>query len=489
MSNLNNKRVAPKPKTVKNHEGSTSFTMNAKESLVNIANTSLISNKFYETKEEGVAELVGAIEALQHSDPEFVLKTAAYARREMHMRSVPQVILAECASREAFKPFIRKWGKLIMSRADEPSDVLSYYINTHGKPLPNALKRSVKDALEGFSEYSLTRYQRKGAKVSLADTIKITHPNLGEIGKKILEGTAKVDTWETNLSSGKKETKKDAWEASIPKMGYMALLRNLRNMIQEDVDDDLFNGVLAKLTNVDEVKKSKQFPFRFFSAMKVIEDMDVSNGKTKRAIKAVIEAMEISAKNVNIEGKTLFLVDSSGSMGQTISDKSTVTALDVALLMGVTGCVNSDESDLWTFDTNPTTRDVNQYDTILSQMTKLKKQCRGGATYLGKAISMLKKSGVAYDNVVVISDYQCYEDNMWGGDINAGTAWKQYKTVAPEAKLYTIDTVGYNKGTPFQKKSGDVFLFAGWSEKILEMIGSGSSSGLVDEIEEWNPQG
>ena len=152
------------------------------------------------------------------------------------------------------------------------------------------------------------------------------------------------------------------------------------------------------------------------------------------------------------------------------------------------GVRKSDSSDLWTFDTNVTQRRIRKSTPVLEQTYEIVKTCRGGATYLHKAFELLSKTGKVYDNIIVISDYQCYKDCGWGRNSrNPEQGWRDYKNdVAPEAKLFSIDVVGYNKGAPFSKGKDDTFFFSGWSEKILEMIGS-SSVGLTQEIEEWNP--
>jgi hypothetical protein len=54
-----------------------------------------------------------------------------------------------------------------------------------------------------------------------------------------------------------------AWEAVIPQMGFMALLRNLRNFDEAKISDSARKYVVDKLSDPEEVAKSRQFPFRF----------------------------------------------------------------------------------------------------------------------------------------------------------------------------------------------------------------------------------
>ena len=57
-----------------------------------------------------------------------------------------------------------------------------------------------------------------------------------------------------------------AWEALIPSMGYMALLRNLRNFDQAGVPDEVAEQVAARLADPAQVARSRQLPMRFLSA-------------------------------------------------------------------------------------------------------------------------------------------------------------------------------------------------------------------------------
>lgn len=106
------------------------------------------------------------------------------------------------------------------------------------------------------------------------DVLRITHPNpkskeVEELFRKILNDTLEIPyTWETELSS--RGDTKEVWDELIAsgRVGYMSLLRNLRNIIKSGAD---ITPVLAVLSDSIQVKKSKQLPFRFFSAYRMLE--------------------------------------------------------------------------------------------------------------------------------------------------------------------------------------------------------------------------
>jgi len=78
------------------------------------------------------------------------------------------------------------------------------------------------------------------------------------------------ETWETLLSE--KGNKASTWEELMQhkKLPFMAMLRNMRNLILTGVQLRWHRWVMSKLKNEDTIANSRQFPFRFFSAYEVI---------------------------------------------------------------------------------------------------------------------------------------------------------------------------------------------------------------------------
>jgi hypothetical protein len=100
---------------------------------------------------------------------------------------------------------------------------------------------------------------------------------------------------------------KEQWELFIPQMGYMALLRNLRNFDDADIPDSFAKTIGEKLSSPYEVKTSKQFPYAFHSAW-----MNVPSPRWKKYLD---EAVNLSVPNIpQLDGRNLILVDTSGSM-------------------------------------------------------------------------------------------------------------------------------------------------------------------------------
>lgn len=135
-------------------------------------------------------------------------------------------------------------------------------------------------------------------------------------------------TWE-NVSEWYPEgMNASAWEAIIPSMGYMALLRNLRNFDEAGISRESKALVESKLRDPAEVARSRQLPYRFYSAFRAVESV--------RWGAALDDALTYSLRNVpSLRGQTLVLVDRSDSMFQSrVSDKSDITYAQIAALFG-----------------------------------------------------------------------------------------------------------------------------------------------------------
>jgi hypothetical protein len=80
-------------------------------------------------------------------------------------------------------------------------------------------------------------------------------------------------TWETELSS--KGNSKETWEylLSNNKVPYLALLRNLRNIVKVDVSSELVDKVSNFISNKDNVLKNRSTPLQYLSAYQIINSL------------------------------------------------------------------------------------------------------------------------------------------------------------------------------------------------------------------------
>ena len=225
-----------------NLAGGEAFTESAKLELAALMLTSTLQGQYYRAADVAAARLKQLI--AQIGDKKFVAKAAVYARTEAGMRSVTHLAAGELAHAVKGQPWTAMFYDKVVRRPDDALEILAYYLAVYGKPIPNALKKGLGAALSRFDEYQIAKYRKSGAEISLVDAVNLVHPKHTEALKKLVDGTlAPAETWETKLTQAGAaaesedelaELKKETWEKLIKsrKLGYFALLRNLRNILQ-----------------------------------------------------------------------------------------------------------------------------------------------------------------------------------------------------------------------------------------------------------------
>jgi 60 kDa SS-A/Ro ribonucleoprotein len=499
MAGINKSRATAvaerlKSEEVTNHEGAIAYKVPAKQRLIERVVGAFWNEDSYYTKGSDNAKAVVAdIREVAASDPKFILQLAAYARNELNMRTTPQVLLAEAAQIETCKPFVREYTPKITKRADEIPAVLAYTIDKYGgenkknNRIPNSLKKGLADAFANFDEYQLNKYDSDAKSITLRKALLLVDRSEGrpvskemanylindivdEVAlpkiaatKKILAKEAIDDevksligksaiTWEMFIS--KFGASKETWELVAPKMGYMAKLRNLRNFIEKDVD---LTPILEELEKPENVRKSKQLPYRFFSAYREVD--------VQRVQRAIANAFENSISNVSIEGSSAVATDLSGSMQTPVSAKSKILLSEIGGVLSAIALKKSADSVAIGFGSEAKIVPVNPDDRMMTNVQKIIGANVGHATNAYLIFKALGNRKV--DRVIVFSDMQCY-DSYGSGSLKA--EWDKYvKNVNPKAYLYSINLHSYGTAQfpSFQK---NVVTLAGWSDKIIDYI-------------------
>lgn len=442
-----------------NKSGHVAYSMKDKQKLVTQVLTSFINEKkFYG---DNTKEMQETISRVIQTEPEFVAKLAVFARREFNMRSVAHLLVCYLAHEPSGKPYAKKAIKAVCLRGDDATEIMSCYISMFGKPIPNSLRRALKEVFESFDEYTLAKYKGEGKSVKMRDILCLCRPKpkneaQSETWKKLLEGTLEPPmTWEVELS--KNGNNKETWEKLISsgKIGYMALLRNLRNVIQANPDN--LDDVLNKLSDQVAVRKSRQLPFRFLSAYK--EVYNISSSKVMDSLESAIES---SVENIQkIPGTTVIAVDSSGSMSSTVSEKSKVRCFEIGMLLGMIASKVCENTYFYTFDGSIRQVPVSSRTPILEKV--FSSNC-GGCTRMELPFQKMISDKINADRVIVISDNQC---NGWFRNPIQKLADDYRKTTGNNIWVHAIDLQGYGTQQFHGVKTN---IIAGWSEKVLEFI-------------------
>lgn len=448
-------------KTV-NKEGHAAYGMRDKEKLVTQVLTSFLNeSKFYGDNSKEIQETVRRV---IDTDPAFVSKLAVFARREFNMRSVAHVLTAELAHAEKGKPFVRNTVNGVSLRGDDVTEIMACYLFTFGKPVPASLKKGISDVLLTFDEYTLAKYKGDKDAVKMRDLFRICRPTpmspaQSALWKRCLDGTLAIpETWETELSAN--GNTKESWEKLIGggKLGYMALLRNLRNIVQAHPDN--LSEALRRISDPAAVRKSRQLPFRFLSAYRSV--CDLPNVGTA-VLDALEDAADAAISNLpKLPGKTVVAIDISGSMISTVSAKSDIRCCDISTLLGLIASRICEDAIVYKFNTAIQKQAISHRTAILNAAAHA--ACSGGTDMSLPFLQMIR-DGIKTDRIIILSDNQC-NSSLFGTPVQRFASGYRRQT-GNDLWVHAVDLRGY--GT--QQFSGPrTNIIAGWSEKVFDFI-------------------
>lgn len=473
-----------------NYENAPAFSLTSEYELYAAVVTTSLSASFYE---KDTARLDRIKDLIKKSNPLFVAKLAIYARNEMHMRSVPLVLVVELAKIYSGDSLISKMILNVIQRADEITELLAYYQMANERNDVKKLNRLSKQIQKGlansfnrFDEYQFAKYNRDGA-VKLKDALFLVHPKAKDeaqqaLFNKIASNTLQTPyTWETELSqlgqvkffneAEKQKAFTQKWEELIDsnKMGYMALLRNLRNIVEANVSRYHISKVCEYISNEKAVANSKQLPFRFLAAYRELKELKLKY--TSMVLDALEDAVMVSAQNIkgfDVHTSVVIACDVSGSMQKNISPKSKVMLYDIGLMLGMLmqsrckNVVSGMFGDKWKIINMPKRA-------ILSNVNEYYKR-EGEVGYATNGYLVLEdliKRKEIVDKVMLFTDVQMWNSNMTKDSF--AHSWNRYKAIAPNAKLYLFDLAGYGQ-VPINVEKNDVYLIAGWSDKVFDVL-------------------
>ena len=418
---------------LKTHEGAPAKRINAELQLRrSLMACMLWEDTFYEDG-QSIADRIASLIPLVK--PATVADMAIEAREKMKLRHAPLWIVRGMAKEPEHRLFVSGALSRIIQRADELSEFVALYWKDKKQPLSKQVKKGLAQAFTKFDAYQLAKYNRDGA-VKLRDVLFLCHAKpkdkeQEELWKQLVDGTLPVpDTWEVSLSGGK--DKKETWERMLSenKLGGLALLRNLRNMSENKVDEKLIFAAL------ESMRTEKILPFRFIAAAKYAPQWE---SYIERAMLKCLEGKE------KLPGKTVLLVDVSGSMDASISDKSDLMRYDAANGLAILARELCEQVAVYSFSNN-IVRIPDRHGFALRDAIS-KSQMHSG-TYLGGAVGQIN-SNEPYDRLIVLTDEQSRD-----------------AVPNPKGKGYVINVAACKNGVGY----GAWMHVDGWSEAVLDYI-------------------
>jgi len=415
------------------HEGGPAKTITPELQLRRSVMACLLwEDQFYEDGVEiagRIAELVPKVEAGKVAD------MAIEARESMMLRHVPLLLIREMARHATHRALVGETLTRVIQRADELTEFLAIYWKDGRVPLSGQVKKGLAAAFGKFDAYQLAKYDRPGP-VRLRDVLFLSHAkprdeSQADVWKRLVVGKlASPDTWEVALSAG--ADKRQAWERLIQerKLGALAVLRNLRNMKAAGVDDELVVGAIRSM------RTDRVLPFRFIAAARYAPQWE----------EVLEEAMIKSLRErLKLKGKTVLLLDVSGSMTAPLSHRSEMLRTDAAYGLAILLREIAERASIYSFSDKLELVPARHGFALRDAIDR--SQSHNG-TYLGTALAALQEK---YDRLIVITDEQAHD-----------------KVPAPLGRGYVINVGSYKNGVGY----GKWVHIDGWSEAVIEYIRS-----------------
>lgn len=460
-----NTRITAPP--VYTHEGAPAARISEYAQLRRSVLSCLLWEKSFYESGESIADRIATLAANVPAPK--VAALAVEAREAMKLRHVPLLLCTVLAKIGSGSSLVSDTLANVIRRADEPGEFLSLYWRNGKTPLSKQVKKGLAKAIAKFSAYQLGKYNGDAA-VKLRDILFLTHAKPKDIGdnaskmiggvskpnykrgevmrhegtlySKLVEGTLESpDTWEVALSSGKDKCETFTRLLQEGKLGYLALLRNLRNMVASGVDTQLIRDAILARKGAEVV-----LPFRYVAAARACPQLEPY---IDQALSEAIAELPV------LPGKTIVLADVSRSMLEKLSGKSDLTRMDAACALA--SLINGDVR-MFSFSNRlvevPPRRGMAGVDALM-------KSQEFNGTALFDSVAEVQ-ARLTYDRLIIITDEQANAPNI--GYVQGRLT--RMPGVKPGTKGYCINVgidkngVGYGPWTHID----------GFSEAVLRWI-------------------
>jgi 60 kDa SS-A/Ro ribonucleoprotein len=496
-----------------NHESAPAYAMSAKHKLAQLAVTGTLNATFYADARH---QLDGLLEAAQMVEPEFVAKTAIYARQRGHMKDAPALLLAWLSMLQT------EHFSLAFDRVVDNGKMLRNFVQimrsgaTGRMSLGTRPKRMMRRWLEQASDVEIMR-AAVGQDPSLADVIKMVHPKPANAEREALyawlirkpHDIAALPRIVREFEAFKRDPQnagvpdvpfqmltalqlgKEQWAAIGRKAGWHMLRMNLATFARRGAfeTDGFPNHVAKRLRDREAIKQSRVLPYQLMSAY----TMSAKGGVPSKVRKALQDAMEIAVANVpRVDGRVVICPDVSGSMSSPVTgyrrgSSTSARCIDVAGLMAAAFLRANSDARVLPFEHGVVELDLNPYDTVMTNASRLAK-IGGGGTNCSAPIEQLLAERAKVDLVVMVSDNESWVDAKGGRGTQLMRSWSELKRRNPAAKLVCIDIQPY--GTLQAVDRGDILNVGGFSDAVFEVIaafaegklGPGYWAGQIEKI-------
>ena len=428
------------------YEGGSVYNKNLVEDYLNNLFSSFIEDGFYESRQKKMERFLDlTTEVGNQLGNEFLAKTSVFARNELGMRSASQLIASYLNDKKFDNK--RAYYRNFCHRPDDVAEIFGA-IDMMGQKRSHATVRGCGDYLAKLNEYQLGKYKMLGKEYNMYDLINITHAKSSSADNFMKGEIESPDTWEIKISTAKTEAERaEEWIRLVKedKLGYLALLRNLNNILNAmsitGTDDLLLieDKIISKLTDEASIKKSLVFPYQIYCAYKNMKSHPFMIDN------ALDKAFRIACGNMEkFEGKSVIMLDVSGSMEDIISSHSNITIKEVGACYAAALYISQD-CDFVKFGTDAKSCSYNKIDNVFNIISNMCEEDKCGyGTHIGMAFAKLNKH---YDRIFIVSDMQVmkevpprwYYSQLVDGPANYNDYCKEYG----DTKCYSFDLGNY----------------------------------------------
>lgn len=481
-------------------EGGNAYPRDTRTELFLLAISNLVGEAaFYEQAAERDNRYTALVREATLLDPAWTARLLAWLRGSANLRSAALVGAAEFAKARldnGLPGLSRQVVDSVLLRADEPGELLAYWTSRYGRALPKPVKRGVADAARRlYDERSALKWDSAARAFRFADVLELTHPaprdavqgklfqwlldarhdRAGEpVGLPVLRARQALTalpvearrarltrdpaqaitdlrkagmTWEALAGWLQGPLDAAAWSAVLPSMGYMALLRNLRNFDQAGISDADAARVAARLADPEQVARSRQLPLRFLSAHRAAGD---------RWAPCLDTALSHSLAAVpRLRGRTLVLIDTSYSMTDTFSRDGTLKRWDAAVAFGLALAARADRPTVVSYSERSVEFPLRPDEPVLRGVRRWQRE----GYFLGRGTETaraLREHFRRHDRVVILTDEQHATGNV-------------HTTIPATVPLFTWNLAGYALGhTPVNQPGRHTF--GGLSDRGFEQL-------------------
>ena len=507
---------------VRNHKGAKAYERTAKSELFLLGVSDFVEDTFYESSVNRQDRINSLVADVVIEDLEWLKNFVAWLRNEGNMRSVSLTIAlrAAHAMNELKIPGARSLVSSALIRADEPGEALAFWHSTFGRKMPSAVKRGIADAaVNTYNQYSYGKYDSARNAYRFADVIQLTHPSpkntvqnalfkytldksynsdavipdeLSQLAerkrvlglpkaklRKLVESAEGAEvlkgaglTWEALSGSIEGGMNASAWEAVIPSMGYMALLRNLRNFTDANVSREAMKKVADRIADKDEVARSRQLPFRFLNAYRELQNVGYNY-----FLPAIEDALEHSLANVPaLDGNNLIIIDNSGSMYGWGGGKMTMA--DTANLFGVALAKRAAKATVVVYGSDSKVLTFRKGASVFHTVQSIGSM--GGTDTFG---TIQKHYNKDYTRVIHLTDEQYGSAYSWGYYGRSRDNQKPYDLIDKGTPVYTWNLNGYKSGNKAEPNRYALGGLTDSSFRVIPLVEAGKNEKWPWEVD------